>query len=108
LNDARAAATKPPPPPPPPPLPDYNKSMQTAQAHDRLKQWADSAAAYRDALKARPGDKAAIYGVDMAEGQRSLDARRYDDAVKWFEDALRQFPNDAYAKALLQRAKDKK
>jgi tetratricopeptide (TPR) repeat protein len=103
LADAKAA-DKPPPPPPP----DYNKSMQSGQAFERQKMWDAAAAAFRDALKAKPGDAKASFGLDVAEGQKALDAKRWMDAQKSFESALKLFPNDADAKALLKRAKDMK
>jgi hypothetical protein len=82
--------------------------MQNAQAFDKQRAWAAAATAYRDALKAKPGDPKATFGLDLAEGQQALDTKRWADAQKWFEDALRYFPTDADAKALLKRAKDMK
>ncbi len=103
LNDARTGEK---PPPPPPPAPDYNKSILNAQAFERQKMWDAAAAAFRNALKAKPGDPKAAFGLDVVEGQKALDAKKWADAQKFFEDALRLSPNDADAKALLKRAKD--
>ena len=101
LADAKTADK-----PPLPMVPDYAKSMQSAQALDGQKMWVAAAAAYRDALKAKPGDPKATFGLDLADGQRLLEAKSFAAAQKLFEDALRLMPNDPTATALLKRAKD--
>ena len=55
-------------------------------------QFEPAEAAYREALKARPNDLKATFGLHMAEGQKALDAKRYADAQKAFDDALKLFP----------------
>ncbi len=62
--------------------PDYNKLMQTGQTFEQQKKWAEASAAFQQALKTKPGDAKATYGLDMAEGQRALDAKRWTDCAE--------------------------
>jgi cytochrome c-type biogenesis protein CcmH/NrfG len=44
----------------------------------------------------------------MSEGQQALASKRFPDAVRAFEEALKLVPNDAAATAALKRAREGK
>jgi hypothetical protein len=62
------------------------------------------------ALRVVPGDAKATKGADfaqhVADGQKALTVRKFPDAVREFEAALRVMPGNADATALLKRAKE--
>ena len=74
--------------------------------------FAEALQAYQDALKHRPNDAKATQGVRnadfnnrLAEGQKHLQARRFAEAVREFEAALRIMPGNQTATDLLNQAK---
>jgi tetratricopeptide (TPR) repeat protein len=117
LKDAKAAldASKAPPLPPANPRGEFDREMAAGGAHEKQKQWAEAAAAYREALKQVPGDakaaaalKNADFQTHMAEGQRLVGQKKFADAVKEYEEALKLFPDNKDAKDALKRARDGK
>ena len=48
------------------------------------------------------------YDQAMSQGKAALSAKRFADAVRHFEAALKLKPNDPEATAALRRAKEKK
>jgi tetratricopeptide (TPR) repeat protein len=107
----------PPPPAPSPPNPqeEFTKAMQAGAAADKQKKYAESVQAYSTALRWMPKDaKAAAsqrnaeYLLHMTEGDKLLAGRRFADAAKEFEEALKLFPSSADAKKSLQKAKSGK
>jgi tetratricopeptide (TPR) repeat protein len=89
--------------------------MQTGAALDKQKRYADAAGAYRQALRWQPGDpkataaaRAADYLQHMTEGQKLLAGRKFTEAAKEFDEALKLFPTSADAKNYLQRARSGK
>jgi tetratricopeptide (TPR) repeat protein len=114
-------------------LADYNLLMKQAQTALAGKQYAEAAKLFGDALKLMPGDVAARKGQTDAQrlldiertesrqkeeqkkrqaeyarlmnaGQAALAARRYEDAVKAYGDALKLMPGDAAASKALAEA----
>lgn len=126
LNASRAAPPPPPPPPPPPrgptppPAPPrppagpnpYDAQMQAAAAAERAQNFAQAAASYREALRARPGDPGATgslhFAESMANGQQLHAARRFPEAEAQFMQALRLSPGNPVAQSWLQRARQKR
>ncbi len=110
LKDAQAARDTPKPPPPPPV--EYVRSMDQAAALEKTQKYADAALAYSAALKALPGDAKATKSLDfaqhMADGQKLLTAKKFPDAVKEFDQALKVFPTNKDAQDFLKKAKDGK
>jgi tetratricopeptide (TPR) repeat protein len=89
--------------------------MQAAAAADKQKKYADAVAAYQTALHWVPGDakaaaglRSAEYLLHMSEGMKLLAAKRFADAAKEFEEALKLFPTSADAKKYLEKAKSGK
>ncbi len=109
LRDAGAAleASRTPPKPAGPPA-EFTRQMDLAAANEKVGRYADAVRAYREALKAAPGDvrasKGAEYAQYMADGQSAQAARKYADAVRAFEAALKVVPNHPAAEALLREA----
>ena len=58
--------------------------------------------------KATAGQRGAEYRLHVSEGEKLLAARRFADATREFEAALKLFPNSAEAKNDLQKAKSGK
>ena len=48
------------------------------------------------------------FGRRLGSGQRLIDAKKFPDAVKEFEEATKLFPDNADAKNFLKKAKDGK
>jgi tetratricopeptide (TPR) repeat protein len=78
----------------------------------RQRKYAEAARAYKDALKVFPAHPQADrirglwrYNDSMADGTADLAARRYQEAVRHFQAALAEVPNDAAALAGLNRAR---
>jgi tetratricopeptide (TPR) repeat protein len=73
-----------------------------------LKQYADAAKFYNDALALQPGNpqvkSKANYAAAMVQGQNSLAAKSYADALNAFNVALAAMPKDASALAGQQEA----
>jgi tetratricopeptide (TPR) repeat protein len=89
--------------------------MQTGAALQGQKKFAEAAGAYHQALHWQPGDakataavRAAEYLQHMTEGQRLLAARKFPDAAREFDEALKIFPSSADAKNYLQKARSGK
>jgi hypothetical protein len=102
-------------PKPPSPQEEYAKAMQAAAAFDKQKKYADAVQAYRNALrwsannaKAATGLRNAEYLLHMTEGEKLLAAKRFADAAREFEEALKLFPASSDAKNCLQKAKSGK
>lgn len=107
-------------PPPPPPKPadnraEFDRLMQAAAALEQQQQFAQADKIYREASRLMPGDATALakiremsYRRSIADGKASLAAKRYDQAVRDFEYALKMKPNDPEATASLQRAREKR
>jgi tetratricopeptide (TPR) repeat protein len=115
LKDAKAALDASKVPPPPNPKAEYDKHMAAGAAHEKQKQWAEAAAAYKEALKQMPGDakataalKNAEFQQHMAEGQKLAGQKKFAEAAKEYEEALKLFPDNKDAKDALKRAKDGK
>jgi cytochrome c-type biogenesis protein CcmH/NrfG len=94
---------------------EYAKAMQAGASFDKQKKYADAVQAYTTALhwapkdaKAAAGLRDAQYLLHMTDGEKLLAARRFADATKEFEEALKLFPNSADAKKDLQKAKSGK
>jgi tetratricopeptide (TPR) repeat protein len=111
-EQARDAARK---PPPPNPAAEYGKAMQAGAALEKQKKYADAAQAYRTALRWQPKDaraanafRTAEYQQHMAEGDKLLIARRFKDAAREFEEALKLIPTSVDAKRSLERARSGK
>jgi hypothetical protein len=106
---------KPAPPPPPPavnPQAEYDKAMQQGKSLEAQKKYADAANAYRNAVKAvvadpkkNPAVNSHYFNAYMGVGRSEHAAKRYAEAVKAYEEALKRMPNQADAKAALQRAR---
>jgi cytochrome c-type biogenesis protein CcmH/NrfG len=84
--------------------------MDAAAAFEKQQKYAEAAQAYREALRLAPRDARAARGADfaqhMADGQKALAARKFADAGRAFEAALKVLPNHPDATALLKRARD--
>jgi tetratricopeptide (TPR) repeat protein len=99
---------------------EYEKNMKEGQAALKANKFADAAKEFEQALKSKPGDPAAMlalkqaqqgmagqkeYDKYMKDGQAAMRAKKYADAVKAFEAALRVNPGDKQAAAELKKAK---
>jgi tetratricopeptide (TPR) repeat protein len=107
----------------------FNKVLHDADAAFAAKRYDDAIRQYTDALKFMPGDPTAVKGLKDAtqardtakadettkkkqadyqqavqSGRSLLQAKKYDEAIRAFTDALRIMPNDKDAKALLMDA----
>ncbi|MBY0527819.1 MAG: tetratricopeptide repeat protein [Gemmataceae bacterium] len=90
---------------------DYERAIRAGHAALKQRRFADAAHAFNDALKAFPGDPAALAGLrdtaytqHMVDGETALRAKRFVEAVKAFEEALKVVPNDKAALAGLKQA----
>jgi tetratricopeptide (TPR) repeat protein len=90
----------------------YAKFMQDGASFYKQGQYAKAADAYRSALGQNPKDakakqslNQAEYANNMAEGQKAMSARRFNDAVRYFEAALQNSPNNPAATQALRDAK---
>jgi tetratricopeptide (TPR) repeat protein len=86
--------------------------MQSGAAFDKQRKYADAVQAYRTALRwaandarAATGLRNAEYLLHMTDGEKLLGAKRFTDAAKEFEEALKLFPTSSDAKTYLQKAK---
>jgi Flp pilus assembly protein TadD len=83
-----------------------------AAAAERMQNFAQAATAYREALRARPGDPRATsalrFAEVMANGQQLHAAHRFAEAEAQFNQALRLSPGNPVAQAWLQRARQKR
>jgi tetratricopeptide (TPR) repeat protein len=113
--EASRKPAPPPPPPPPPPVPpavEHARQMQAGAAFEKQGKYAEAAAAYQAALMQVPGEarataalRNALFQLHMANGRSAHAARRFADAVKSYEEALKLQPANAEAKDRLARAK---
>ena len=83
--------------------------MDAAAAQERTGKYDAALAGYRAALQTVANDEAAKKKIDfcqaMSDGMRAVQQRKFPDAVKAFEAAVKLFPDDAAAKQSLQRTK---
>lgn len=102
--------------PMPNPMADFQKHMDNGATLERQKKFAEAAAAYNEALKAKPNDvlaKVALQRVQTAQaiathlaaGNAALTAKKWDVAEKAFNEALKLDPRNADAKEGVTRAK---
>jgi tetratricopeptide (TPR) repeat protein len=110
IKGKRAAvdAQKKPAPPPANPKAEYDRQMQQGSTLEKQGKYAGAATAYQEALKwvaKAPAGNADAFKAYMGIGRSEQAAKRYAQAVKAYEEALKRMPNDADAKARLQRAK---
>jgi tetratricopeptide (TPR) repeat protein len=103
---------------------DYKLAMEAARDALNRKNYPGAINAFNEALRILPGDSAAQTGLQaargaeqrakqkfdqlMSQGRAAMAGKRFADAVRHFEAALRLKPNDAEASAGLRRARDKK
>jgi tetratricopeptide (TPR) repeat protein len=109
-------------------LAEYTKQLNLGKTALNAKKWDDAIAAFNAALKAVPKDPEATKGLQaaidgkkqpdpavvqranfdklVAQGRVALKDRKYDDAIKAFTEALKIFPTDKDALALLKQAQD--
>ena len=90
-NQGLRPAPMPVPTPTPPPMPKVDPAKKAAE--EKAKKEAD--------------DRAKV-AKHLADGQNALNGRRFPDAIREFEAVLAIDPNNAQAKALLQKAKTSK
>jgi tetratricopeptide (TPR) repeat protein len=112
LNDLRAGRA------------GYARFITQAGEAMRLRQFAEAARLYREALRIAPGDPIALQGLRAAQaelggplnaavnadaalqaGTQALKMRQYGDAIKAFEDALKLAPGNPDAVAGLRKAR---
>jgi tetratricopeptide (TPR) repeat protein len=88
----------------------YIQQMQAAAAFEKEQKYAEAARAYKEALRAVPGEAKATAALKlaehMAEGQKLLKAKRFPDAAKEFEEALKLSPKHPEATRLLTQARE--
>jgi len=102
----------------------FEQHLANGQAALKDKKFAEAVKEFENALKAQPDDPAAAaalkqaqaalavavetakadYDKHMKDGQAALKDKKYADAVKGFEDALKAIPDDAAAAAALKQA----
>jgi tetratricopeptide (TPR) repeat protein len=89
--------------------------MQAGAALEKQQKYAEAAQAYQGALRWVPNDPRAGTSVRNANfllhwsnGQKAHAARRFPDAVKEYDEALKLSPNNADVKNALQRARQGK
>jgi tetratricopeptide (TPR) repeat protein len=106
------AAPRPTSPPKPAPGLVYAQQMQAGATYEKQGKYPAALAAYQAALAAMPGDvraTAAIRNVQflsyMAAARAAHAARRFADAVKGYQEALKLQPANTEAKAALERAR---
>jgi tetratricopeptide (TPR) repeat protein len=114
-----AEAAKPKMPPPPPPATsakdkqkeeDYKLALSAGRAALKNKNYLGAVNAYNEALRLLPGDKAAtaeraeamkgrdaLYDAWVKKGQEAMKAKKYADAAKAYDEALKLKPGDAAA-----------
>ena len=87
--------------------------MQAAAALEKQQKYAEAIQAYQAALRWVPKDAratAALRNVEftqhMAEGRKGLTAKRFADAAREFEEALKLFPNNPEAAKALKQARE--
>jgi tetratricopeptide (TPR) repeat protein len=120
INGKKAAQDKLKPPPAPAPKQPaaYDNWMKQGQTALTRKQWATAIKAFDEALKVKPGDAEAIKGKKaaddgqkaeearqrdaayqgwMKQGQAAMQAKKYADALKAYDEALKQKPGDQAA-----------
>jgi cytochrome c-type biogenesis protein CcmH/NrfG len=112
LNAAKLAAeaSKPQPPAKPPAADTQPKPMPKGEAPKPQPPASPppAPAGQGDAKKTQPPPGNTEFDKHMAEGQKAMTAKRFADAVKEFEAALKLSPNNADAAAALKRAKEGK
>jgi tetratricopeptide (TPR) repeat protein len=101
----------------------YEKSMNEGQAALKARRFVDAVKGFEQALKDKPGDAAAqaalrqaqsgandqaAYEKYMKDGEAALKAKKYPDAVRFFEAALKANPGDKAAADDLKKARDAK
>ena len=108
---------------------DYDRAMTAGRQALAAKNYPAAIAAFNDALKVMPGDKNATAALQKArdaetaakkqeeekrraeferllkQGRTALSAKRYEEAVKAFDDAMKLQPTDTEAAKLLREAK---
>jgi tetratricopeptide (TPR) repeat protein len=100
----------------PDPKVEYTRLMTAAAAFEKQQKYFDALQAYKDALAKLPGDAKASAGVTkvtqynqrLIDANKAAQAKRWADAVKECEEALKLYPDSTEAKKALQKAKDKK
>jgi tetratricopeptide (TPR) repeat protein len=90
---------------------DFDRFMALGDAAMSKKLYNDAIAAYRDALKALPGNplaeaglKQAHYARDMTDGDKAMGVSKYADAITYYKDALKHVPGDQAAEEKLTNA----
>jgi tetratricopeptide (TPR) repeat protein len=124
--DAQKPPVKPA-PPPDPKIAAYQSWLKQGQSALTQKKWATAVKAFDEALKVKPGDPVAIKGKTDAtaglkadeakqreaayqgwirQGQAAMNAKKYPDAVKAYDEALKVKPGDGAAIAGKKAALD--
>lgn len=111
-------------------LEDYKLAMDAARDAIKKQNYTGAVNAFKEALRLMPGDKDAQAGLQaaqavldgksadtkkkpdfdrlMSQGKAAAAAKKFDEAVKAYTDALKIKPNDPDATAALKRAKEGK
>jgi tetratricopeptide (TPR) repeat protein len=97
---------------------DYKLALDAGRDAVKKRNWLGAVNSYKAALVALPGDKTAQEALRIAEsrlkeefdrlkgeGKKSAAAKRFADAVKHYEAALKLKPNDPEVTAALKRAR---
>jgi tetratricopeptide (TPR) repeat protein len=91
---------------------EFDRQMAIGKIAFDRKDYDKAAAAFRKAVDLSPGNILAIdslhranYAVDMIAGRDATNAKRYRDAVRFYEDALQEVPGDPAATNALEQAK---
>jgi tetratricopeptide (TPR) repeat protein len=96
---------------------NYQAAMNAGRQALTAKRFDDAVRSFTDAAKLQPGDPAAAamlkevdkarkaeYARLMAQGKAAMNAKKYDDAVKAYTEALKALPSDAAATSALKEA----
>jgi cytochrome c-type biogenesis protein CcmH/NrfG len=91
---------------------DFDRELQRGLVDLQQKRFGDAIKHFKRALKVRPDSPQALqglsqarYGDAMSDGRAAMNARRYAEAVRSFEDALREMPGDFAATTALRQAR---
>ncbi len=103
---------------------DYNAELTKADKHFKLKEYDLARSRYEAALKILPdekypaekiaeiekiekekADKQAAYDDAVTRGDRGMQYKKYETAIKEYEKALKVFPNEEYPKTQIEKAR---